>query len=131
MMSYFRKVLAMVVMALFITIYIIPSNEGTITGSILYAPGKTLYVGGSGPGNYSKIQDAINNASDNDTVFVYDDSSPYYENIVMDKPINLIGENMNSTVIDNEYRRVNIINISPKPHLLGYPTILSSFLVAI
>lgn len=75
-------------------------------------PVKTLYVGGSGPGNYSKIQDGIDNASDGDTVFVYDDSSPYYENIVVDKPINLIGENMNSTVIDNEYRRINIINIS-------------------
>ena len=34
------------------------------------------YVGGSGPGNYSKIQDAIENATKGDTVFVFDDSSP-------------------------------------------------------
>ena len=33
--------------------------------------GKTLYVGGSGEGNYTKIQDAINDSSDGDTVFVY------------------------------------------------------------
>jgi hypothetical protein len=35
--------------------------------------GKTLYVGGSGEGNYTKIQDAIDNASKGDTVFVYDE----------------------------------------------------------
>jgi hypothetical protein len=45
--------------------------------------GKTLYVGGDGDGNYTRIQDAIDNASDEDTVFVYDDSSPYYENVVV------------------------------------------------
>ena len=33
--------------------------------------GNTLYVGGSGPGNYTKIQDAINDANDGDTVYVY------------------------------------------------------------
>jgi len=32
---------------------------------------RTLYVGGSGPGNYTKIQDAIDDASYGDTVFVY------------------------------------------------------------
>lgn len=64
--------------------------------------GTTLYVGGSGPGNYSNIQDAINDANDGDTVFVYDDSSPYYENVLVDKSINLIGENRDTTVIDGE-----------------------------
>ena len=62
--------------------------------------GTTFYVGGSGPGNYTSIQDAIDNASDGDTVFVYSYSSPYYENIVVDKPIQLIGENKDSTIID-------------------------------
>jgi len=62
--------------------------------------GNWLYVGGSGEGNYSKIQDAIDNASDGDTVFVYDDISPYYENIIIEKPINLVGEEKNTTIID-------------------------------
>jgi parallel beta-helix repeat protein len=63
--------------------------------------GNTLYVGGSGPGNYSIIQDAINDAVDGDTVLVFDDSSPYDEwDIVIDKSINLIGEDKNTTVID-------------------------------
>ena len=50
----------------------------------------TLYVGGSGPGNYTKIQDAIDNASDGDTVFVYDDSSPYNEHLLIKKSILLV-----------------------------------------
>jgi parallel beta-helix repeat protein len=62
--------------------------------------GNTLYVGGSGEGNYTTIQSAINDASDGDTVFVYDDSSPYYEHIVIQKTLNLIGEGRDSTVID-------------------------------
>ena len=61
--------------------------------SIQLTDGNTLYVGGSGPGNYSRIQYAINNASDGDTVFVFDDSSPYFENLIIDVSINLIGEN--------------------------------------
>ena len=47
--------------------------------SIPISNGKTLYVGGSGEGNYTKIQDAIDDASDGDTVFVFNDSSPYIE----------------------------------------------------
>ncbi len=62
--------------------------------------GNTLYVGGTGPNNYTQIQDAINDATDGDTVYVYDDSSPYYENIWIDKSINLIGENRDTTLID-------------------------------
>jgi hypothetical protein len=33
--------------------------------------GNTLYVGGTGPNNYSSIQDAIENATSFDTIFVY------------------------------------------------------------
>lgn len=75
--------------------------------------GKWLFVGGSGPGNYSKIQDAINDSIDGDTVFVYDDSSPYYENIIIEKSITLIGENRETTTIlgDDSLDSV-IINIS-------------------
>lgn len=60
--------------------------------------GNTLYVGGNGGNNYSKIQDAMNNASNGDTIFVY--SGIYYENVVIDKSISLIGENKETTIID-------------------------------
>ena len=72
--------------------------------------GNTLYVGGNGTGNYSRIQDAINDAVDGDTVFVFNDSSPYYENVVIDESINLIGENRETTVIDGNYSG-HVVNI--------------------
>ena len=59
----------------------------------------TLYVGGGGGGNYSTIQEAINSANPGDTIFVYDDSSPYNENVIVNKSVNLIGEDRNTTVI--------------------------------
>ena len=62
--------------------------------------GNWLYVGGSGPGNYTNIQNAINDSNNGDTVYVYDDSSPYYEHLSVQKSLLLIGEDKNSTIID-------------------------------
>jgi parallel beta-helix repeat protein len=59
-----------------------------------------LYVGGTGEGNYTKIQDAIDNTSDGDTVYVFDESSPYFENVIINKAITLIGENRETTIIN-------------------------------
>jgi len=58
--------------------------------------GNTLYVGGSGPGNYKRIQDAIDNASDGDTVFVYNGT---YIGFIATKKINLTGESNQATII--------------------------------
>lgn len=63
-------------------------------------PGNWLYVGGSGPGNYSTITEALFNAVNGDTIFVYDDSSPYYETVIINKEIYLIGENTQTTIVD-------------------------------
>ncbi len=63
--------------------------------------GDILYVGGSGLHNYSRIQDAVDNASTGDTIFVYSEASPYYENIIIEKNnIQLIGENKCTTIVD-------------------------------
>src|SRR2546425_318580 len=59
----------------------------------------TLYVGGSGPGNYTTIGAAIATANPGDTVFVY--SGTYPENtITLGKTISLVGENRAATIID-------------------------------
>lgn len=60
--------------------------------------GTTFYVGGTGPGNYTRIQQALDDAGDGDTVFVY--RGTYAENIRIQKAIRLIGEDKNGTVIE-------------------------------
>jgi len=72
--------------------------------------GGILYVGGSGPGNYTKIQDAIDNASDGDTVFVYSGTyhikgSPWY-GLVINKSINLMGEDKYKTILEADSKLV-------------------------
>ncbi|RLF45632.1 MAG: hypothetical protein DRN29_06350 [Thermoplasmata archaeon] len=74
--------------------FIVTGRNAVIDGN---NDGKTLYVGGGGPNNYTSIQDAINDAKDEDTVFVY--SGVYNESIILDKSINLIGEHREKTII--------------------------------
>jgi parallel beta-helix repeat protein len=70
----------------------------------------TLYVGGSGEGNYTIIQDAIDNASNGDTVFVF--NGFYHESIVVDKSINLYGESIDNTYIRGHWNEDTAINIT-------------------
>ena len=60
--------------------------------------GNTLYVGGSGPGNYTTIQAAINASTDGDTIFVY--SGVYHEKLRIFKAIHLIGESKTTAIIE-------------------------------
>jgi parallel beta-helix repeat protein len=60
----------------------------------------TLYVGGSGVGNYTRIQDALNNITPGGTVYVF--PGMYHEHIVVTTPAHLIGDNKDSTIIDGD-----------------------------
>jgi len=60
----------------------------------------TLYVGGTGPGNYSTIQAAINDAKDGDTIFVFHNSSPYSGAEIF-RSVKLIGEDKETTKVGN------------------------------
>ena len=106
-----HKILVIGIILLFVFMGI---NSSIAVNNIKKSPtptfdGNILYVGGSGERNYSKIQNAINDASDGDTVFVYDDSSPYKENVIVDKSIKLLGENRNTTLIKS-YGKIIQVN---------------------
>jgi len=63
--------------------------------------GNILYVGGNGPNNYTSIQDAINNASQGNIIFVY--NGTYKEFIHIDKPLALVGEDVTETIVIGNY----------------------------
>ena len=109
-------ILLFMCLALSPSIFAIEDNKK----SIQLTNGNILYVGGSGPGNYSKIQDAIDNASDDDTVFVFDDSSPYYEQLIVNKSITLIGENRETTNITGEFDGSAVIVNTPHVYISGF-----------
>ncbi len=68
----------------------------------------TIYVDAGGGADYTRIQDAIDNASDGDTVFVY--RGEYYENIQINISISLAGEDKQDTII-NGGGNGNVISI--------------------
>jgi len=71
----------------------------SFTGALaMDSQGDTIYVDDSGGADYIRIQNAVDNASSGDTIFVY--SGVYMEHVTIDKPLTLIGEDNNSTVVD-------------------------------
>ena len=108
-----KKGLAVAVILLFMGMCVVPSTavQELRDVSTVSFDGNTLYVGGSGANNYTTIQGAIDDASDGDTVFVYDGT--YYEyNITIDKSITLVGEDRETTFIETSYDEVTIISIT-------------------
>lgn len=102
--SFEKKSWAVAIIVLFFGISIIPSMVAERPALI-----ETIYVDDDntdGPWDgtiehpYQHIQDAIDNASKGDTVFVY--NGTYFENIFINTTINLIGEDRNTTIIDGD-----------------------------
>ncbi|VVB60495.1 Right handed beta helix region [uncultured archaeon] len=108
-----RKGFAVGIILLFVGTGIIPSTaQDNEKPSLLTSVGKWWYVGGDGPGNYTKIQNAVNASSDGDTVFVYDDSSPYIGVVLVWKSLTIQGENKNTTVIDSGGFIISVSNVT-------------------
>ena len=88
------KSIALVLIALFLT-SLVASPTATVK-----AQSKTIVV----PDDYPTIQDAIGNASAGDTVFVkqgiYNTYTDYTHQLTVNKPLTLIGENPNITILD-------------------------------
>lgn len=85
-------IIILIIIGIFISLFIIVLPVETCEAS-----GNTIYVGGTGHGNYTKVQDGINAANPGDTVYVY--SGAYNENIVINKSITLISESKENTII--------------------------------
>ena len=109
---------------IFMLIAYLPAN---LTYKTNFSNGRILYVGGDGEGNYTNIQDAINDANDGDTIFVYDDSFPYCENLVINKSIQLIGENKNVTIIGKDSEE-NVLSIFANNVVIRNFTIKGSYM---
>jgi len=119
-----KKFLTIGIIILFLCLGITPSIALN-TPIKTISSGNILYVGGTGPNNYTNIQDAIDNACNGDTVFVYDDSSPYMENLIVDKSIKLIGENRDTTFINGSRNSsLSAVNILSENVILSCFTIL-------
>ena len=103
-----------------ITLFLITgfSSINSITNGGTLNVGNTLFVGGSGDGNYTTIQSAIDAANSGDTVFVY--TGVYYENIVIEKTIKLDGENRNKTIIDGMNDNIVIHIVSDNITVSGF-----------
>jgi parallel beta-helix repeat protein len=88
---------------------------GTLSLSITISPktwgeeSNILYVDDNGTADYSSITAAIDNASIDDTIYLY--SGIYYENIIVDKTVNLIGDDIANTIIDGGGSG-DVVNIS-------------------
>lgn len=86
---------------------------------VLPSKGNWCYVGGSGPGNYSRIQDAIDNATDGDTVYVY--PGDYKEHIEINQSIRLQGANPDTTIIDGDNANNDLITcVGTKVFISGF-----------
>jgi parallel beta-helix repeat protein len=106
--------------AIFLMLLLCTSSIFHLGNFYAYASGggSTLYVGGTGGGNYSKIQDAIDNASIGDTVLVYSDT--YYENVIVDVSIDLIGEDKDNTIIDGGGNGITVSVTSDWVNISGF-----------
>jgi nitrous oxidase accessory protein len=79
------------VLLLVIVFLITPSIIASVS---VKATSKTIIV----PDNYSTIQEAIDNASEGDTIYIK--KGVYVENPVVNKSVSLVGEDRDATVID-------------------------------
>jgi parallel beta-helix repeat protein len=102
----------------FISIYIVSVFIlGGLFGSVLFdgilvkcpVEGASIVVDSLGGGDYQTIQDAIDNATSGDTIYVWD--GIYNESIVLNKSLTLIGNGTSNTTI-NGISSGTVINIT-------------------
>lgn len=88
---------------------------------------KMIYVNGNntgGPWNgslthpFQHIQDAIENSTEGDVVYVF--NGIYHENVIVDKSLSIIGENKSSAIIDGAYKEFVAHLIADHVHVYNF-----------
>lgn len=67
---------------------------------------------------YSSIQEAINNANEEDTIYV--SAGTYYENVVVNKTVSLIGEDKHSTIVDGNLSGTVVTVLTNNVNITGF-----------
>ena len=80
--------------------------------------GDFIYVGGTGLGKYSSIQDAIDNSNHSDTIIVF--AGNYSENLIINKSINLLGLDKNNVTIYGNNGLYSLLIKSPNITISGF-----------
>ena len=88
-----------IVSTLLLTFFLLVSVIGSVFNIRLVSSEPRIWiVDDDGPADFHSIQEAINAAGDGDIINVR--SGTYYENLVLNKSVALIGENKSATIID-------------------------------
>jgi nitrous oxidase accessory protein NosD len=116
-----KMIVTGILLVLFLSILTITSAFNDSLDLIKNSKGNTLYVGGNGPGNYTAIQDAIDQANKGDIIYVF--NGKYNENIEFNKKLHLIGEDKNTTIIDG-MKKGCTINLSSENSIIKNFTII-------
>jgi len=101
-----KKILILLIALLVTVAYDDGATNTAIKIVVVYTPADIVYVDddfnssthGWGYDHFDSIQDGIDTVTENGTVYVY--NGTYYENVVVNKTINLIGEDRNNTIIN-------------------------------
>lgn len=99
-MRVLTKVFVLIIVGLFFLLSFNPLVIAETEGEHEEFNDNIIYVNKDGTADYTTIKEAVQNAEDGDTIFVY--SGTYIEDIiVINKTITLIGEDKHSTIIKN------------------------------
>ncbi|UCE36786.1 MAG: right-handed parallel beta-helix repeat-containing protein [Thermoplasmata archaeon] len=100
----------------FFSFFVVIDVSVDIVGNV---SGDIIYVNTTGDGGaFTSIQEAINTANDGDTVFVF--NGTYFENVVVNKTINLTGEDRDSTIIYEDLNDNNVRIVADFVNMSGF-----------
>ena len=93
-------------------------HTGFLSELLYYGKSFTVAYAITVPDDYPTIQEAINNANPGDPIFV--SSGTYYENVVVNKSVSLIGESKESTIVEGSGAETVILVNADKVSVSGF-----------